>query len=64
VNDDDILASTYVDGGDGYDKLVIKGGSMVNINLDELNIESVILGDGISNVTANNNEINYLIFIY
>jgi hypothetical protein len=61
VNDDDILASTYVDGGDGYDKLVIKGGSMVNINLDELNIESVILGDGISNVTANNNEINYLI---
>ncbi len=61
VNNDDILTSTYVDGGAGYDKLVIKGDSTVNINLDELNIESVTLGGGTSTVTGNSNEIDYLI---
>ena len=61
VNNSDILTSTYVDGGEGYDKLVIKGDNTVNINLDELNIESVVLGGGVSTVTGNSNEIDYLI---
>ncbi|BAS68398.1 cadherin-like domain-containing protein [Bathymodiolus septemdierum thioautotrophic gill symbiont] len=61
VNNDDILTSTYIDGGSGYDKLVIKGDSTVNVNLDELNIESVTLGDGISTVTGNSDDVNYLI---
>ncbi len=61
VNNDDTLTSTYIDGGSGYDKLVIKGDSTVNINLDELNIESVTLGDGISTVTGNSGDIDYLI---
>ena len=61
VNNSDILTNTYVDGGEGYDKLVIKGDNTVNINLDELNIESVTLGGGVSTVTGNSNEIDYLI---
>ncbi len=61
VNNDDTLTSTYIDGGSGYDKLVIKGDSTVNINLDDLNIESVTLGDGISTVTGNSGDIDYLI---
>ena len=62
TDNNDILTSAYINGGEGYDTLVIKGDSEVSVNLEELNIESLILGDGVSTVTTNDNDIGYLIY--
>ncbi len=62
VDSSDILTPANIDGGEGYDQLVLDGDFAVNLNVDALNIESVVARGGNDTITGANDRINYAFY--
>ncbi len=62
IDADDVLTAANIDGGDGYDQLVVGGETdfALNLNVDDLNIESVIAWDFDDTLQGNRNDVDYV----
>jgi Ca2+-binding RTX toxin-like protein len=52
--------STRINGGDGYDSLVVLDNSQLNLVADDINVESVLAGSANDSITGKNNAVNYV----
>ncbi|MDT7520614.1 calcium-binding protein [Rhodoferax sp. TBRC 17660] len=52
--------STRINGGDGYDSLVVLDNSQLNLVADDINVESVLAGSANDGITGKNNAVNYV----
>ena len=50
-----------VDGGEGYDQLLVEGDTALTLNLDKLNVEAVVTGAGADNLTGEKDTVDYVL---
>lgn len=60
ADSDDLNSSATIDGGEGYDQLIITDDVAVNLNVDDLAIEAVTSGAGADIIQGTDNSVNYV----